>query len=212
MNNIEVAAENLRNLLDKAVQRLVLRAPPPKSKSTLGASVAVLFLGGIDSVVLAALCHHHVSSDHSIDLNNVSFYTDSDLGSKTTSSPDGLAANLSFHELSGGFPDRKWRFIAVDVPYLKVLEQERHILQLIAPLDSTLDFNIATAFWFAGQGDGRVLEMNKLDETRRGIDSNAVACNKTVSMQQQEPLLRFSNGQKANASIESSKNLPILHP
>ena len=207
-NDIEVAAEILRNLLDTAVQRRVLRAPLPKSQSTSDASVAVLFSGGIDSVVLAALCHRHVPSDQAIDLINVSFHADSDLGSKTTSSPDRLAAILSFHEMSGRFPDRRWRFIAVDVPYHKVVEQEKHILQLIAPLDSTMDFNIATAFWFAGRGEGRVLEMNEIDEARKGIESSAVACKETVSTRQQEPLLRFSNGQKGNDSKGSSKTRP----
>ena len=205
VNSIDTAAEILQNLLDRAVQRRVLRAPLPKSQSTSDASVAVLFSGGIDSVVLAALCHRHVPSDQPIDLINVSFYDDSDLGRVTSSSPDRLAAVLSYRELSERFPDRRWTFIAVDVPYLNVLKQEKHIMQLIAPLESTMDFNIATAFWFAARGEGRFLDMNEIEDAARGIYNNTVACSKTVSMQQQEPLLRFSSGHKANVGKGSSK-------
>lgn len=139
-------ADILLKLLDRAVQRRVMQAPRPKSQSTSDASVAVLFSGGIDSVVLAALSHRHVPTNQPIDLINVSFYnTDVDLGSKTEpTSPDRLAAILSYHEMLLRFPERRWRFIAVDVPYREVLDHEKHIRNLISPLDSTMDYNIAT--------------------------------------------------------------------
>jgi asparagine synthetase B (glutamine-hydrolysing) len=157
----------------------------------------VLFSGGIDSVVLAALCHRHVPSDQLIDLINVSFFGDSHFGSKVASTPDRLAAILSVHELTERFPEQSWRFIAVDVPY----QQERHILQLIAPLESTMDFNIATAFCFAGRGEGRVLGMNEMYEARQEINSN----NTASTCQHEQPLVRFSTAHnKANISIESS--------
>lgn len=200
MNVVDAAAEVFHKLLDRAVHRRVSQAPLPKSQSTTDASVAVLFSGGIDSVVLAALCHRHVPLDQQIDLINVSFFADSDHGSKASSTPDRLAAVLSFQELSERFPERSWRFIAVDVPYLEVLDQERHILQLIAPLDSTMDFNIATAFWFAGRGEGRELGMNEIDEARQEISSNDTA----PTCQYDQPLVRFSTVHKANISNESS--------
>lgn len=180
---IEVAAEILLTLLDRAVQRRVVQAPPPKSKSPSDAAVAVLFSGGIDSVVLAALCHRHVPMNQPIDLINVSFYANADLGRNATppTSPDRQAAILSYNELQLRFPERTWRLIAVDVPYQDVLVHEKHILQLICPLESTMDFNIAVAFWFAGRGEGRTLDSDNME--REGKECQA----------ESSRLLRFSN-------------------
>lgn len=47
--SIDDAAKQLLYLLDKSVQRRVMNAPMPKSKSQSDASVAILFSGGIDS-------------------------------------------------------------------------------------------------------------------------------------------------------------------
>ena len=208
LNIGETASDNLLKLLDKAVQRRVMHAPHPKSQSTTDASVAILFSGGIDSVVLAALSHRHVPLDQPIDLINVSFYQSNNAnGTNNNLSPDRLAAILSYHEMLLRFPEREWRFIAVDVPYEEVLNKEKHIRNLISPLDSTMDFNIATAFWFAGQGNGRLLGMDEVDRVRKRIDNtNTVKSKKTVSASaQQQPLLRFATDDKIKIDKEKSK-------
>jgi len=205
--NVDVAANGLLSLLDRAVKRRVAQAPLPKSQSTSDASVAVLFSGGIDSVVLAALSHRHIPLSQPIDLINISFFNDADNENNATTptSPDRLAAILSYNEMLRRFPERRWRFVAVDVPYKEVLEQEKHILRLISPLDSTMDFNIATAFWFAGRGKGRILGMDEVEDVERGLQSKAVVGNDTMPTSSQEPLLRFANGDKSSNGKESSK-------
>ncbi|KAL7543079.1 hypothetical protein ACHAXR_012404 [Thalassiosira sp. AJA248-18] len=203
------AAENLLKLLDRAVKRRVMQAPPPKSQSTSDASVAVLFSGGIDSVVLAALCHRHVPLNDPIDLINVTFYASNAGRNDPPTSPDRLAAILSYHEMKYRFPDRIWRFIAVDVPYQEVLDQEEHILRLISPLDSTMDFNIATAFWFAGRGKGRILGVDEVEAARRGLERKAGVCHENSSIiSPKEPLLRFAIEDKANNVNGSPKTRP----
>ena len=111
--SISAAARVLHHLLDKSIQRRVVNAPTPKSQCESDASVALLFSGGIDSVILAALCHNHVPPCKSIDLINVSFYDDSNSDSCAIS-PDRLAALLSFVEMTTKWPRRHWRFIAVE--------------------------------------------------------------------------------------------------
>mmetsp|Transcript_10351 Transcript_10351/g.21479 ORF Transcript_10351/g.21479 Transcript_10351/m.21479 type:complete len:789 (+) Transcript_10351:102-2468(+) len=187
-SNSERAACVLLELLDRAVRRRVAQAPIPSSNATKGASVAVLFSGGIDSVVLAALSNTHVPKNQPIDLINVSFHVGSSGVRSGPQSPDRLAAKLSYLEMKRRWPERDWRFIAVDVPYEEVLKNEKHILRIISPLDSTMDFNIATAFWFAGLGQGRIMGRGEIEET---VPSHS---NKSVMKGGlDEPLLRFAN-------------------
>ena len=196
------AARGLLLCLDKAVERRVVHPPPPNSQSTNDASVAVLFSGGIDSVVLAALSNRHVPVEQPIDLINVSFFNDPPDAS-SSKSPDRLAAILSYEEMTTRFPQRTWRFIAVDVAYSQVLENERHILDLIAPLDSTMDFNIGVAFWFASRGEGRLLGSCEVDAARREIEGKSRGVGSTNSSDQ--PLLRFANGDDSRGECAAEK-------
>lgn len=193
--------------LDRAVERRVAHAPPSHSNNTDDASVAVLFSGGIDSVVLAALSHRHVPSNQPIDLINVSFFNDSADGnsqSSLTRSPDRLAAILSYKEMQSRFPERTWRFIAVDVKYCEVLDHENRIRRLICPLESTMDFNIATAFWFAARGKGRLLDPKEVEDVHRELNADEMSMdNKTSAASSQHPLLRYA---KQDGEGKSDRN------
>ena len=205
------SAERLHYNLSKAVRRRVIRAPIPacdsdgngkgngnSDKHDNQASVAVLFSGGVDSVVLAALCHDHVPLDQPIDLINVAF-----ANSKSNSnanaiqgqdpyslSPDRQAAFLSYREMQKLWPGRQWRFISVNVDYTEVLEMERLICGLIAPLTSTMDFNIGTAFWFASRGIGVCVDVDvNADELESPSDTASHGISSTSSH------LRFGAGQ-----------------
>lgn len=158
------ASEGLYHRLNHAVRRRVIGAPivtPTEGTANhkhTHASVAVLFSGGVDSVVLAALCHDHVPLDQPIDLINVAFASaSSECHEKVdpfSLSPDRQAALLSYQEMKCQWPNRHWRFIAVNVDYETVLQMEDMICKLISPLTSTMDFNIGTAMWFASRGLG----------------------------------------------------------
>ena len=177
-SNMIEAADRLHAHLDKAVRRRVLNAPLMKRQSTATsntsvysnsddgksdtstrkeASVAILFSGGVDSVVLAALSHNHVPINEPIDLINVAFAAKKPPNiSKCPfeSTPDRQAALLSFQEMKRRWPNREWRLIGVDTNYSEVLQYEDLICGLISPLSSTMDFNIGTAFWFSSRGSG----------------------------------------------------------
>ena len=186
-NTLDDAAVQLLQLLDQSIQRRVKDAPSPKSQCQSDASVAILFSGGIDSVILAALSDRHVSSDRPIDLINVSFFDDSDSNSSVVS-PDRLAALISFVELREKWPKRNWRFIAADISYQEVLTVESRVLRLINPLNSTMDFNIAVAFWFAGRGKGWLID-DKYANDLINSTKNGQFGQKAES---QEPMLRFA--------------------
>ncbi len=200
-------------LLDRAVERRVAHAPPSHSNSTDDASVAVLFSGGIDSVVLAALSHRHVPPKQPIDLINVSFFNDSvddNSQSLLARSPDRLAAILSYKEMQSRFPERTWRFIAVDVKYREVLDHENRIRRLICPLASTMDFNIATAFWFAARGKGRLLDPKEVEDVQRELNADEMSMDKkTSAASSQQPLLRYARqggeGKNDRNGAKSSK-------
>ena len=192
------ASETFHVLLDRAVRRRVVNAPKPKTVCETycdvdAASVGVLFSGGIDSVVLAAMCNDHVPPEQPIDLINVAFTSEK---IQISSSPDRAAALLSFEEMKAGWPDRRWRFIACDVPYSEVLENEERVCNLISPLDSTMDYNIATAFWFASRGQG-----NEISVT--GSLENSVPGAAEKSAVGTAPLLRFAS---AKSEVVSASN------
>ena len=68
---LDLLKARLHHYLSQAVRRRgVIHAPIPFGKDNQ-ASIALLFSGGVDSIVLAALCHDHVPLDQLIDLINV---------------------------------------------------------------------------------------------------------------------------------------------
>ncbi|KAJ0410890.1 hypothetical protein ATCC90586_004411 [Pythium insidiosum] len=169
---LDVAAQHLLTVLSNAVGVRVRTIPPPRAAGA--ARVAVLFSGGLDSVVLAALTHLHVAAaDEPIDLLNVCF----DAASQFRS-PDRQAAERSLRELRARFPTRRWRLVRIDVPFAAVLQSQRALLDALAPCDTHMDFNIGAAFWWLARGRGVVTTAaaaaNETEnENENGDDLNA---------------------------------------
>lgn len=108
--------------------------------------IAVLFSGGIDSVLLAAALHLCLENqDLSIDLINVSF---------SDNAPDRLASIAALVELKTLFPLRPWRLIHVDVTEDQRQRSHDTVTQLINPSSTVMDLNIGTALWFAASSQG----------------------------------------------------------
>ena len=134
--------------LSSAVKTRTLCQGHVPTASSAGSNVAVLFSGGLDCTVIAALLHHQLPPEDEIDLLNVCF------DFPTHSSPDRLTALASYYDLKREFPTRVWRFVLVNVHPDEVEMYQEHILHLISPMTSQMDFNIGAAFWFASRGRG----------------------------------------------------------
>ena len=142
------ASNDLFLVLNNAVRKRVMNVPiPPNNESKAPAPVAILFSGGLDSVILSLLAHINIPIEYPIDLLNISFRKDA--------SPDRLASYISLRELQYLFPDRLWRLIEINKSYdIDVIKDENKIFNLIHPLKTVMDFNISCAFYFASYGDG----------------------------------------------------------
>ncbi|EFJ36720.1 hypothetical protein SELMODRAFT_76505 [Selaginella moellendorffii] len=113
--------------------------------------VAVLFSGGIDSMILAALTDQCLDPAYTIDLLNVSF--------DGPSAPDRVSAIAGIDELRRISPSRKWRLVQVDED---IGTNESTIFSLICPSETYMDLNIGTALWSAARGEGAVEDHNKV--------------------------------------------------
>lgn len=161
-------------------------ADMPRKKHKKECKVGVLFSGGIDSVLLAAVLHTCLEDPlEPIELINVTFLAGKSenelkIAQKSASavttplsttlaipndsavSPDRLAALASLEELVRLFPERPWVLVNVDVPADERHGHDAHIKQLIKPCDTQMDLNIGTAFWFAARGKGYTIERESL--------------------------------------------------
>ncbi|CAD7685941.1 unnamed protein product [Nyctereutes procyonoides] len=119
------------------------------------ANVAILFSGGIDSMVIAALADHHVPLDEPIDLLNVAFRTkektiltgfnkkrkkqkshceipseessknDNDSPDKQFCVPDRVTGRVGLKELQAANPARIWNFVEINVSLEELQELRR---------------------------------------------------------------------------------------
>lgn len=148
------------------------------------ASVAVMFSGGIDSMILALLAHAHVPHHQPIDLLNVSFATrtqdlaassaatrggasrsnkqrkaDAYRAADVATAPDRLAAIAGLRELRAACPARIWRLVLIDEAYSAITTPPilPHLLGLLHPKANHMDFNIAAALWTTARGIGYVV-------------------------------------------------------
>ncbi|OQR88312.1 asparagine synthetase domain-containing protein [Achlya hypogyna] len=158
-------AKNILRALANAVRVRVESIP---IVTTGAPRVAVLFSGGLDSVVLAALAHHYLPPDEPIELFNICF-------DAHHASPDRKAARASWQELTTLFPTRPYRFVEMNVPYSAVTQAQGNIMALLQPRTTHMDFNIGAAFWFLSRGIGAVASNDVLDSTTSDATSDAVA-------------------------------------
>ena len=107
----------------------------------------VLFSGGLDSTILAALLCEVLPAEIGLDLVNVSMRPDD--------APDRITSILSFYELAKR--RKNIRLICADYAIEEIMANQR-IHKLIAPKSSHMDFNIASALHYASKGEGTLFD------------------------------------------------------
>lgn len=148
------------------------------------ANVAILFSGGLDSMVIATLADRHIPPEEPIDLLNVAFMSKEEIRptslnkesikqtnhcetpsrefSKSattahpeTNVPDRVTGRAGLKELQAINPFRIWNFVEINVPLEELQKLRRaQIRHLVHPLDTVLDDSIGCAVWFASRGSG----------------------------------------------------------
>lgn len=187
----------LSEAVRQRVQSLPLRKQEDSPLSNDQASVAILFSGGIDSMILAVLADRHIPAHQPIDLLNVAFKlqepkkqkesakkprkhknkpsdpkTDGD-DSRTSGPfdvPDRITGRAGLKELQDLNPERRWNFVEINVTQEELQKmREEHVCHLVHPLDTVLDDSIGCAVWFAARGSGFIVE----DDDERPFTSSA---------------------------------------
>ncbi|XP_077072519.1 asparagine synthetase domain-containing protein 1 [Siphateles boraxobius] len=179
----------LIDVLSEAVRKRVCYLPAQDELAVplnyTKAGIAILFSGGIDSMILAALADRHIPADKPIDLLNVAFKIqeakvppkslkkgknkkkDCD-ADKTLSDqqsfncfdvPDRITGRAGVQELKNLSPNRQWNFIEINVTQEELQEmRQKRIRHLVHPLDTVLDDSLGCAVWFAARGTGIIYE------------------------------------------------------
>lgn len=169
LSDLRAAPEDLPHIDEAAVEATVLavlddsvRARVSGIRTAQTPRIAVLFSGGLDCTVVAALAHRHVPHDEPIDLITVAFENPRAIAAARARGetadpynvPDRQSARASFADLSK-LP-REWRLVQVDVPHAEYTAHLEHIQALIYPSESVMDLSIGAALYFAGRARGTV--------------------------------------------------------
>lgn len=167
-----VVSELLRRLRQSLELRISNIPEPPNHNRTQDAKLAVLFSGGLDCTLLARISHEILPPDEPIDLLNVAFEnprvaaaaasTNKNKEEPTTSvyetCPDRMTGRSAFAELQTVCPSRRWRLVAIDVPYTETLAHRDQVKRLMRPHNTEMDLSIACALYFASRGEGTAYE------------------------------------------------------
>ncbi|RNA31282.1 asparagine synthetase domain-containing 1 [Brachionus plicatilis] len=144
--------ENIPNFCKKCSKLDHAKFRTDGQKNCEHSKIAVLFSGGVDSTVLAALVDECIAESEPIDLLNIAFEKPG--VSDQFMVPDRISGIKSLQELN---PKRNWKFVEINVT-LDELRKERDqlIKHLLYPHQTVLDDSIGCALWFASRGKGKI--------------------------------------------------------
>lgn len=167
IKSVEEASLRLEKLLFDAVRRRIGTI----DTNTKTHCISILFSGGLDSTVLAALVLQAIPTEamHKtvVKLINVSFVDDKCANNNNESSnnnnkdnvsasiekqpiaADTKAAQSSYEELRAIYPNHMIHFIKYSADWNTIQQSESTVRQLMYPKETVMDTNISIALWLA---------------------------------------------------------------
>ena len=131
------------------------------------AAVAVLFSGGVDSMLLARIAADCLPADAAIDLVNVCF--------ANGTSPDRITASDGIDELAAACPAREFRLVEVNATLEDVDAEAHRLMALLHPACTHMDYNIGASLWFAAgcRGTCRIRRGDTCEEVQGTYEGRA---------------------------------------
>jgi asparagine synthetase B (glutamine-hydrolysing) len=143
-SSCEAASHHFEMLLLEAVRRRI--------HCSTSSGISILFSGGVDSVVLAAMALRILDESTPLYLVNVEFLEDHDEAHSTDNpAADTVSARASYEDLSRRYPNHAVRYITEQVTWRDIQAQQPRIRTLVYPKSSVMDLNIGAALWFAAK-------------------------------------------------------------
>lgn len=158
--DMDMVLSQTLSALEQSLARRLLCLPNLHAPGAAAPTVGILFSGGIDSGLLAALSDRVLPAGVLIDLINVSFQNRRVARARGWTefnyedAPDRISGRAALAELIRLAPQRQWRFIAVNVPEEQYAAERTRVISLMRPSDTVMDLSIAIALWFAASGRG----------------------------------------------------------
>ncbi|QID87059.1 hypothetical protein GRS66_009715 [Saccharomyces pastorianus] len=156
LKSLPEISKNLYSVLYESVKRRVESIHPAHIENS---PIAILFSGGIDCSVIAALvCQILKENDYKggkpiVELLNVSFENPR-TGLSPSDTADRKLSTNSTKVLRSLYPEIDIKLVEVDVPYEEYLKWRPFVIDLMYSKQTEMDLSIAIAFFFASKGKG----------------------------------------------------------
>ncbi|XP_042500737.1 asparagine synthetase domain-containing protein 1 isoform X2 [Macadamia integrifolia] len=137
------------SVMRRTAQNRIFQRTIPEIREENLAQVAVLFSGGLDSMILAALLDKCVDPIYRI------------------------SARAGLKELQRIAPLRRWNLVEIDADLSDLSSEIKCVMSLISPANTYMDLNIGIALWLAAGGDGWVSSIHEEDNRRIKYKSEA---------------------------------------
>lgn len=158
MAHLEQRLDSLSHVLTKSVEQRIRTIQPLHIVDDHDALFSILFSGGLDCTVIAALCAQLSADSTTIDLLNVAF-DNPRTGLLAKDAPDRQLAINSWKCLQLKFPNISFNLITIDVPFEVYSSLRPRVIELMYPKNTEMDLSIAIAFYFASRGQGQRLRL-----------------------------------------------------